>query len=123
MKNTIISGAIIFSVFACILFYNPIYGYAAGATADLEYHGTDAGISNIFISAKKGDMKARFRLGLIYLSGQGVPRDYVLSYIWFNLSGAAGYKPAQKQLDKLEAKMPPEQVKRAQKMSLEFTKK
>jgi len=123
MKNTIVSGALLLSVFAGLLFFNPIYGYAVGATADLEYRGTDAKISNIFTSAKKGDMKARFRLGLIYLTGGGVPRDYVLSYIWFNLSGAAGYRPALKQLDKLEARMPPEQIKRAQKMSLEFTKK
>ncbi len=123
MKNTIASGVLLLSVCLGLLFCRPIYGYAAEAIAELEYHGTDAGISSIFTSAEKGDMKARFRLGMIYLSGRGLPRDYVLSYIWFNLSGAAGYKPALKQLDKLEAKMPPEQIKRAQKMSLEFTKK
>jgi len=123
MKNTIVSGALLLSVFAGILFCYPIYGYAAGATADLEYRGTDAGIRAAITSAKNGDMKARFRLGLIYLNGAGVPRDYVLSYMWFNLSGAEGYKPALKQLNKLEAKMPPEQIRRAQKMSLEFTKK
>jgi len=123
MKNTIVSGAIVLAVFVGLLFFNPIYGYAVGATADLGYRGTDAGIRAAITSAKKGDMKARFRLGTIYLTGQGVPRDYVLSYMWFNLSGAEGYKPALKQLNKLEAKMPPEQIRRAQKMSLEFTKK
>jgi len=123
MKNTIVSGALFFSVFVGLLFFNPIYGYAAGATAAEGYGVKDPGIRAVITSAKNGDMKARFRLGLIYLNGSGVPRDYVLSYMWFNLSGAEGYKPALKQLNKLEARMPPEQIKRAQKMSLEFTKK
>ncbi len=120
MKNTIVSGTLLLSIFTCLLFLNPVRGYAGEATAAPGYRGADLGVRAIFTSAKKGDLKARFKLGEMYLTGNGVPRDYVLSYMWFNLAGAGGYKPARAQLDGLEARMPPGQVKEAQKMSLEF---
>ncbi len=74
-------------------------------------------------AAMQGYAKAQFNLGIMYANGDTVPRDYVLSYMWFNLSGAGGFSPARARLDKLEAKMPPEQLKIAQKMSMDFTKR
>lgn len=74
-------------------------------------------------ASAEGSAEARFNLGIMYANGNGVPRDYVLSYMWFNLSGAGGYEPARRQLDRLEARMPPSEVKLAQKMSMEFTQR
>jgi len=74
-------------------------------------------------ASTEGSTEARFDLGIMYANGDGVPRDYVLSYMWFNLSGAGGYDPARLRLDRLEARMPPAEVKLAQKMSMEFTQR
>jgi TPR repeat protein len=41
------------------------------------------------LAADQGDADAQFNLGFMYASGQGVPKDYVLAYMWRNLAAAA----------------------------------
>ncbi|MFK5997304.1 MAG: sel1 repeat family protein [Rhodobacterales bacterium] len=46
--------------------------------------------------AKQGGAQAQYNLGLMYGNGQGVPQDYIMAYMWFNLAGANGIKDAVK---------------------------
>jgi hypothetical protein len=36
--------------------------------------------------ADQGNAEAQYSLGYMYASGQGVPQDYVLAHMWFNLA-------------------------------------
>jgi hypothetical protein len=59
-------------------------------------------------------------LGRLYRDGLGVPQDYLLAYMWFNL--AAPYlfgDTARAERDKLSAKMTPEQINKAQQLTNE----
>ena len=40
--------------------------------------------------AEQGDVNAQYNLGVMYGTGQGVPQDYVLAHMWFNLSASRG---------------------------------
>jgi TPR repeat protein len=65
---------------------------------------------------------AQAALGTAYDRGAGVPTDYVLAYMWFNLARAQGYSPppVREAMEALEKKMTPEQIAEAQKRSREW---
>jgi len=79
--------------------------------------------THLFILALQGDADAQFALGTMYHNGQGVTRDYVLSYKWLNRAASGGDETARKALNELEKVMTPEQIAEAQKLSREFKKK
>ena len=73
--------------------------------------------------ADQGDAKAQYRLGVFY-NGEGVPKDYVLAYMWVNLSLAEDNNiKAKESIDNLEKEMTPEQIEEAQKLSREWFNK
>jgi hypothetical protein len=39
--------------------------------------------------AQQGIPEAQFILGLMYDNGRGVPRNYILAYMWFDLASSA----------------------------------
>ena len=41
----------------------------------------------------------------MYGTGQGVPEDYVLAYMWWNLAAAQGHEGAQSNKDIIEEDM------------------
>jgi len=45
-------------------------------------------------AAEQGHALAQCRLGSLYFKGTGVPQDYVLAYMWFNLAAANGLDSA-----------------------------
>ena len=59
----------------------------------------------------------------MYHKGLGVPRDYVLSYMWFNLSATNGNKRGQKGRDLVEKLMTPSQIENAQRLAREWMRK
>ncbi len=65
---------------------------------------------------------AQAALGYAYERGTGVPTDYVLAYMWFNLARAQGHnpQPMRETMEALEKKMTPEQIAEAQKRSREW---
>ena len=67
--------------------------------------------------AEQGDASAQYNLGLMYFKGQGVPQDYVLAHMWFNLSGSGGDKDAVKGRNIIEKKMTQSQIEEAQRMA------
>lgn len=65
---------------------------------------------------------AQAALAMAYERGAGVPTDYVLAYMWFNLARSQGYnpQPMRETMEALEKKMTPEQIAEAQKRSREW---
>ena len=70
--------------------------------------------------AEQGWEDAQSELGDAYRDGCGVPKNIIEAYKWFDLSAAAGRAYAKQQRTLLEAKMTPEQIAEAQKLSREF---
>ncbi len=53
----------------------------------------------------------------MYFSGLGVPQDYVLAHMWFNLAASQGRKTAAKNRDIVAKKMTPADVSKAQRLA------
>ena len=53
----------------------------------------------------------------MYETGRGVPQDYVLAHMWWNLAGSNGNKDAVKNRNIVEKKMTPSQIEKAQEMA------
>ncbi len=58
--------------------------------------------------------------GLMYMMGDGVPRDLVMSYMWLNLAAAQGDENAREARYVTEHQMTSEQIAEAQRLSREF---
>ena len=61
-----------------------------------------------------------FDIGEVYVKGKGVPADYLQGYKWYNLASALGNEFAAKARDILAAKMTPDQVAEAQRLTRDF---
>ena len=72
---------------------------------------------------------AQFNLGVAYEDGGlGVPQDYALAYMWFNLASSPATNTDLRQMavenrDKVAAKMTPAQIAEAQRMAREWKPK
>ena len=69
------------------------------------------------LSAEQGNAESQTNLGVMYDDGTGVPQDYKEAHMWFNLSGSNGRKVAIKYRNKIEKKMTPQQIEKAQEMA------
>ena len=49
----------------------------------------------------------------MYDNGEGVPKNSVLAYMWFNIGGAYGDETARESRDNLERDMTPAEISRA----------
>lgn len=67
-------------------------------------------LDNILVDAKRGVPKAQYNLGLLYASGQGVPKDQKAALNYFKLAVEHGYK-AKISIYHLAAKNVPEALK------------
>ena len=72
------------------------------------------------VAAEQGNHFAQHNLGGMYYDGEGVPKDYVMAYMWWNLAGAQGYEDARTNLGNVEKRMTPEQIAEAQRLSREW---
>jgi len=72
------------------------------------------------LAAEQGHEFAQQDLGSMHENGRGVPKDYVLAYMWSNLAAAQGNIPAGLRRDRLEQQMTREQIAEAQRMSREW---
>ena len=64
--------------------------------------------------AEQGSASAQYNLGLMYAKGTGVPQDYALAHMWLNLSASQGNKSAIKNQRRVEKKMTPSEIEKAQ---------
>jgi len=92
-------------------------------TLGLMYASGGSGVAQDFGEARKwyrraanqGHGRSRANLGVMYANGDGVPRNYVDAYMWFELALAAGFEDAVKYRSLVEEVMTPEQVADARK--------
>ena len=88
---------------------------------NLAKKNVSSAIKILIDDAENGVVEAQNYLGTMYANGQGVPRDYVLAHMWYNLSGLQGHKAATAQINLVERKMSPEQIEKAQEMVRDWT--
>ena len=89
----------------------------------LQAFGESKKIAELRKKAEAGNADAQFNLGVVYLTGKGVPEDDIAAYAWFSLSAYNGFEVAAKYRDDIAKKMPPEQIAKAQELSKELLKK
>jgi uncharacterized protein len=74
-------------------------------------------------AAQQGDAAAQHDLGAAYEYGHGVPRDYVLAYMWQSLASTSEFNVglvARSARDRLAKLMTPDVIAEAQKMAREW---
>jgi hypothetical protein len=71
-------------------------------------------------AAKRGDGKAQLYLGEAYAKGVGVPKDFVLAYMWLNLASSGGIEIAASERDNIASEMNSEQIADAQRLTREW---
>jgi TPR repeat protein len=72
-------------------------------------------------AAEQGKAAAQNSLGELYARGKGsVKRDYVASYMWFNVAATSGNEPYVKGRDKVAKKMNKQEIEEAQQLSREW---
>ena len=81
-------------------------------------------LGKIKLAAEQGDARAQFDLGFIYANGDGVPKDDVQAYMWFNLAAARFTEPerevAAAARDEVADVMTADQVAEAQRLAREW---
>ena len=92
----------------------------AGQSAFCESLSRESPLEDLRICAEQGDATAQNNLGVRYASGEGVPEDDVLAYMWYNLAAAQGNENAPGNKDILEREMAREQIAEAQRLSTEW---
>jgi len=80
--------------------------------------------------AEGGNAKAQYNLGFMYDQGLGVPKDYVLTHMWFSLAASRFHASegekrelAVKSRNLVASKMTPAQIAEAQRLAREWKPK
>ncbi|MCE2485665.1 MAG: sel1 repeat family protein [Desulfurellaceae bacterium] len=72
-------------------------------------------------AAEQGDTSAQLNLGSMYFRGEGVPQDYTMAHMWYNLAGTGvGGEYARELRDNVAAQMTPVQIAEAQRLAREW---
>ena len=75
-------------------------------------------------AAEHGNADAQYNLGLMYRDGQGIAQDFVVAHMWLNLASSKSTGDDQKKRsaarDALAAKMTPQQIAEAQRLTREW---
>ena len=70
-------------------------------------------------AALQGQLHAQYKLGILYVNGNGVSQDFVVAYLWLSLSTrhiAGSGSEAVRQRDMLAARMSSSQIAEAKKL-------
>jgi len=107
--------------------FDPQVEYLAGRAYHTGYDGVDVDLREATKwyqrAAEQGHAKAQYHLSVCYAVGKGVIEDYVLAYMWANLSVANGYDKASDIRSELINVMTDIQLAEAQKLSREWKPK
>jgi TPR repeat protein len=64
-------------------------------------------------AAEQGDPKGMYRLGQAHERGRGVDTDLVVALMWYHLAAQGEYEPATRGVERIEAKLAPQDTERA----------
>lgn len=67
--------------------------------------------------------QAQYKLGRLYFDGQGLPRDYERAYAWFRVGAVHNHQLSIKSLEEARNNLSDEEMKAAEKLSLEYIEK
>ena len=79
-------------------------------------------IDALRLEAESGSAWAQFNLGVLYENGHGIPQDYSLAYVWYNIAAAQGHAKANENRDAVASKLDATSLAKAQKLSKEYFK-
>ena len=68
-------------------------------------------------AAEQGDVDAQNIIGAMYEKGKGISKDFVEAYRWFRVAEESGNQSARMYREKIEQKMIPRQITKAQKLA------
>ena len=74
-------------------------------------------------AAEQGNAMAQLTLGVMYYKGEGVLKDYVTAYAWWNIAAANGNANAKKVKPILAKQMTADQIAKAEELVKEMLKK
>ena len=74
-------------------------------------------------AAERGYGRAQYNLALMYCDGEGVPKNNVYAYMWFNIAASQGDKLSVKNRDRVAILMIRSQIEKAQELAAECGKK
>lgn len=72
-------------------------------------------------AAQKGSADAQIEMGILYEFGYNMPKNDVNALAWYQLAAEQGNPLAVKRRDTLKARMKPDEIEAAQKLSQELT--
>lgn len=72
------------------------------------------------LAAEQGLADAQFELGGMYFKGNGVPENIITGYMWFSLAGIQGDYQASSNRNYLKARMTPEQIAEAERLTQQW---
>ena len=75
------------------------------------------------LSADQENADAQYRLGMMYVNGEGVPQDDLEAYKWLSLSVSYGDRTAIIARDRVADKMTPSKISQAQKLAQKWKQK
>ena len=78
---------------------------------------SEAAMAWYLLAASQDDSDASFMMGTMYHFGSGIPINYVLGHMWYNISRANGAKWVQEYIDTISEKMSLEAIEKAQQMA------
>ena len=118
MKNVIIY----FSVLLLFLFVglSPVYAGIKEGVAALDRGDYETAFKEFEPLAEEGNAEAQHTIGLMYYNGRGVPKDYVMAYMWYYLAETQGSEEAIINRSIVVKEMTPEQIAEAERLSREF---
>jgi localization factor PodJL len=64
-------------------------------------------------AAERGVINSQFNLGVLFESGQGMPKNLSNAYVWYGIAAAQGDKPAAERFEILKSELSAADVKRA----------
>ena len=68
-------------------------------------------------AAKQGQAEAQTSLGMMYSNGQGILKDNIMAYVWFNIAAADDSKLATDNRDFIASRLDRTELKKARKLS------
>lgn len=83
-------------------------------------HAQTSSARNFEVAAEDGTPEAQFHLGLLYSTGQGVDRDYVIAHKWFNLAAFQGSQEARLFRGEIALDMTSQEIADAQRLAREW---
>ncbi len=97
---------------------SPVVADDYGAALFASINEDDAiALKDFKLLATAGDGMSQYRLGVMYISGNGVLQDHVMAHMWFNLANTNGIQSGGGFRDSVAAEMTLENISKAQDMA------